>query len=715
MEIIDLKIIHGSNLWSDTDKQLVILSLDINFGNNIPKSDTEKFKENLKKLFVKDDIEILEKEGAGLIAYAVAYIARELQLLAKIYCPYVKIESNIKNEYIIILPFDIEKTAEFAARTAVKIASALLNNENYQIQTDIDKLLSLKRKYYLGATTSYILSEIKKEGIPYRQFNNSPLIILGYGVNQKKIKTAVTNLTSGLGIEIAADKEETKKLLAEEQIPVPNGIMISSKEELFEQIGQVKFPLVVKPLDGNHGRGITTNINSMDDVLFGFKLAQQISETVVVEEFVEGNDYRFLVINYKLVAVANRIPAFVTGNGYSTIIELIEQQNKHPERQNDNGAVLAPIVIDEITEKILSDKKLSAHSVLTKGETLTLKSTANISAGGIAEDVTDTVHPENVFLAERIARMFNLDICGIDIMAKAVDIPITREAGAIIEVNAGPGLRMHSNPQKGKPRNVAKAIVEMLFPEAGSSRIPLIAISETEDADSISQLISHFAERAGYKPGYNTSEGVYIQGHLTSKGNCSDFKHGQEVLYDPTLDFAIVQSSDKSITDSGIAFDFCDVSIINGFSEDYISDGHAFTKEQIKLKTVLLNSTKLNGYAIFNADLDQLQTLKAKAKCKVALYSARDENKVLQEHYLAGGIGATVENGKIVIYDKKKPIEIADIKSVLFSKNQDLTLNIILPALLAAYISGLKTTSFIEAISSFKTRRSLKKGSFLEA
>jgi len=707
MKILQFNIVKGANFWSETDKHLVVLKLRIRESEDEREIDVKDLTRRAGRLFANVSEELSKTPPAEIPFMLVGLIAKELMILAGIKCDYARTHPvNDKNECYIILPNEIEKATVFAANAAVGIVSKLLRKKLYdQLKPDQEHLISLRLKYQLGVTTSYILCEIKRREIPFRQFRSTSLIILGYGINQKKIRAAVTDNTSGLGIEIAGDKEETKKLLAEEHIPVPDGILVNTEEELRERIGEVQFPIVVKPLHGKQGRGVTTGINNLNDALFGFNVARKISETVVIEEFVKGDDYRFLLVNFKLVAVAKRIPANVTGNGSATIKQLIEKENRNPERGTTNEFVLAPIVIDEITEKILSDKKLTPDSILPEGQILYLKNTSNISAGGTATDVTELVHPENKFMAERIARMFNLDICGLDIMAGSIENPLSRKTGAVIEVNAGPGLRMHSNPQNGTPRNVAAPIVDMLFPKGKRARIPVVAVADSRGAHVIARLTAYFARLDKYRSGYNSADGVYIQGHLTSRGNCINFENVQEVLYDPTIDFAVVQYGDQSIFESGLAFDLCDVSIFSGFAEKHFqSNGNSDIKDEIKVKTLLIKSTAAHGYAILNLDIEMLEKIEKSAGCKLAFFSLNEKNEKLQAHFKKGGLAATVEKEKILIYRDDKIASISEIKNVfsLPEEDRDLALQIILPAVLAAVARGFSIDLITEGLKTFR-------------
>lgn len=532
----------------------------------------------------------------------------------------------------------------------------------------------------LGPTTAYLLSEIARRNIPYKRFYDSSLLMLGYGCHVKKLRTAVTDATSGLGIEIAGDKDETKQLLQEAHIPVPRGLVVYSENELRRVFPRVRPPVVIKPLDGNHGRGVTTNITDIDRAIFGYDIARDVSNAVIIEEFLEGDDYRFLVINYKLIAVAKRTPAKITGDGKSTIGELIDAENKHPDRGDDSSHVLAPIRVDAITRKIFSERKITLEAILPAGEVLYLKDTANISAGGTADDVTDQVHPENVFLAERVARLFNLDICGIDIIAKDISVPLTREIGGIIEVNAGPGLRMHTNPTTGTPRDVAGPIIDMLFPD-GETRIPVVAVAGNK-SEPVTQLVSHLAQQANHKPGWVAGDSIYLRGHKTCSGEKNCEGNITAVLFDPTVDFAVLEYTEE--IPPGPGFSRCTIGIFTG-----LENGEALAQS-------LFNLVPETGYAVLNADDDNAYELSAKLKSNVVLYSATDSDRV-HSHCEQHGWGAVMRSGRLVVYNGLYQVHVEEMSGL-----PGLPAEVVLPALVTATVLNFDTEGFAAALQNFE-------------
>ncbi|MFL5753682.1 MAG: cyanophycin synthetase family protein [Bacteroidia bacterium] len=688
MNITSIKLLRGPNCWSIQQKYLVVAGL------LVEEITAERLRLTVKRamqLFP----ELAEKhkyaqKKAG-IPELVKCIALELQCRAGMNCLYSELQpGENQGEHLIIFSYTIEKVGLQAIKAAVKIVDALIRNEKCPIQSEVNRLIRIKSEFSTGPTTLYILNEVIKRNIPYRQFDNGSLLTLGYGSKQRKTRTAVADTTSGLGMELAGDKEETKRILAEASLPIPRGIVVFSEAELKKRIQEVRFPVVIKPLDGNHGRGVTTEISTIDRALFGYAVARIISEAVIVEEFIPGEDYRFLIINYKLVAVAKRTPALIVGDGTSTIHELVTRENENPQRGDSEDHVLAPIKIDAITQKIMLEKKLTLDSVLASGQILTLKDTANISAGGTATDVTDLVHPENAFLAERVARMFNLDICGLDIVATAVDVPLTRDIGAIIEVNAGPGLRMHSNPQKGTPRNVAAPILDMLFPDPLSARIPIIAVHGNPLSGMICRIIAHIAKQAGNKPGCCSVEGIFINDHHVYEGNCTGYLSAQDVLFDPIIDIAVLECGSKGIRNRGLAFDQCDVSVVPQVEEE----------EDLRTCEVLVWSTDNKGYVVLDADNELSYGLKDKAHSKVALYSMDNFSDRIRMHCSQAGVACVIEKDPLLLYVGNMPVKIAALQEIPFtgSEKDPESVKAVLASVLAASINGFSPEMIRQAL-----------------
>lgn len=715
MKLMEIKVMRGPNYWSNYRKNLIVLKLDLQELEKFPTNKIDGFLERLKtlipSLYTHRCSEGHEggffkriEEGTWM-GHVIEHIALEIQSLAGMECGFGRTRSTIqKGVYHVVFSYELERAGKYAAKAAIRIAEAVIKGEVYDLEADIRAMKELNAKYGLGPSTRSIVEEARKQNIPFKRLNEGSFVVFGYGKNQRKIRATMTDFTSGIGIDIAGDKEDTKKLLGSAYIPVPNGLVIYDEDELKDVIDEVSFPLVVKPIDGNHGRGITTNIKTLEEALAAFHVAKEVSEGVIIEEFIQGLDYRFLVVNYKLVAVAKRTPAMVMGDGVSTIRQLIDQTNRDPNRGEGHENVLTTIKTDEITTNILAKKNLQLNSVLPIGEILFLKDTANISSGGTSRDVTDLVHPYNVFLAERVARILNLDICGIDVVAKDINVPLTREIGGIVEVNACPGLRMHLSPSKGIARNVSESIVNMLFPEPAKARIPLIAITGTNGKTTTTRLIAHMAKHAGHHVGYTTTDGIYIDGHEIHHGDCTGPVSAEAILFDPTVDFAVLECARGGILRSGLGFDECDISIITNITEDHLGlkDIHTI-EEMAKVKSVVARSTKKEGYAILNADDDLVYEMRKDVDSHVALFSMDENNPRIIRHCERGGLAAYIEKGYVVVSKGKWKTRIEKVVNIPLSLEgrAECMIKNIMPAVLAASIQQMPVDKIKEALQSF--------------
>jgi cyanophycin synthetase len=504
---------------------------------------------------------------------------------------------------------------------------------------------------------------------------------------------------------LACDKEDTKYLLEQAEVEVPRGDILSSESALEDACKYVGYPLVIKPIDGNHGRGITVDINSYEEALVAFKVAKEVSRRVIVEKYITGEDYRLLVINYKFVAAAKRTPAHVVGDGTSSIEELVAKVNQDPRRGYGHEKVLTAITINDLTKTIIADAGYTTESVLKEGEKLILKDTANLSTGGTAEDVTDIVHPANVSMAERISKIIDLDICGIDIMTSDISQPLSDTGGAVLEVNAGPGFRMHLAPTTGLPRNVAAPVVDKLFPQKGDTgRIPIVAVTGTNGKTTTSRLIAHIAKMNGHRVGYTTSDGVYIQNRMLMKGDCTGPTSAEFVLKDPTVNFAVLECARGGLLRAGLGFKKCDVAIVTNVSADHLGLKGIHTIEQLaKVKAVVPETVLPGGYAILNADDDLVYEMRRNINCNLALFSMDEKNPRIQALQRIGGITAIYENGYVTLCRGEWKMRIMKAENIplTYGGKARFMIQNILPAIIAANVQGISIEDTKAALETF--------------
>jgi cyanophycin synthetase len=577
----------------------------------------------------------------------------------------------------------------YAAKAAVAIAQALVDDLPYSLDNDIQQLREIREATRLGPSTGSIVEEAAKRGIPYIRLNKHSLVQLGYGVHQKRIRATIASTTGNIAVDIACDKEETKNLLEAAEIPVPRGTVVRTLAGVEEAVQKFGYPLVIKPIDGNHGKGNTTNITTWAQAEVAFEAAKAFSRSVIVERFITGFDFRILVINYKFICAALRTPASVVGDGEHTIQWLIDETNKDPRRGYGHEKVLTQITIDQFTQKMLDDLGYSLDTVPAKDELVLLKPTANLSTGGTSTDVTDEVHPANVVMCERIAKIIGLDICGIDIMASDLQTPVSENGGAILEVNAAPGFRMHVEPAVGLPRNVAEPVVDMLFPKGSNGRIPIIAVTGTNGKTTTTRLTAHIAKAARKKVGYTTSDGVYIQNQLMMKGDCTGPISSQFVLKDPTVDFAVLECARGGMLKSGLAFQHCDVGVVTNVASDHLGLGGVNSVEQMaKVKAIVPETVFPHGFAVLNADDDLVYQMRTNLTCNIALFSMDEHNPRIKAHGAKGGMSCVFENGYVTILKGHWKVRVMHVKDIPLTYGGKATHNIAncLPAVLGTYL-----------------------------
>ena len=699
MKIIEIKILRGPNYWSVRRTKLIQMKLDLEDMEQRPTNKIDGFRERLEAMFptmiehrcsVGTRGGFFERVDEGTwMGHVIEHIALEMQTLAGMDTGFGRTRgTGQEGEYYVCISYMEEDAGVYAAKAAVRVAQALTDNVDYDLADDIMKLREIREETRLGPSTGCIVDEAAKRGIPYIRLNKHSLVQLGYGVHQKRIRATIASSTGNIAVDIACDKEETKNLLDAAEIPVPKGDVVRSEEGLQSVIERIGYPIVIKPIDGNHGKGNTTNIINWEQATKALAAAKEYGRSVIVEKYITGFDFRILVINYKFICAALRTPAAVTGDGVNNIQYLIDEVNKDPRRGYGHEKVLTQITIDQSTQKMLDDAGYTLETVPAKDELVLLKSTANLSTGGTSTDVTDEVHPANIIMCERIARIIGLDICGIDIMATDLRSPVKENGGAILEVNAAPGFRMHIDPSIGLPRNVAEPVVDMLFPKGSAGNIPIIAITGTNGKTTTTRLTAHIAKTAGYKVGYTTSDGVYIQNQLMMKGDCTGPISSQFVLKDPTVDFAVLECARGGILKNGLAFQNCDVSIVTNISADHIGLGGIDSMEQMaKVKAVVPETTFKHGYAILNADDDLVYAMKDGLSCNVAYFSMDENNPRIVKHAKDGGYAAVFENGYITIMKgtwKIRVIKVTDVPVTYAGKALHNIMNC-LPAVLSTY------------------------------
>ncbi len=648
------------------------------------------------------------------MGHVIEHIALEIQTLAGMDTGFGRTrETKTPGIYNVVFSYIEENAGIYAAEASVRIAQSLVDGVAYDLAADIIRMKEIRESERLGPSTGSLVQEAVNRDIPWIRMGTNSLIQLGYGVNQVKFQATITQYTSNIAVDIACNKELTKKILTAAAIPVAYGSICVDEADLAACIEKISYPIVIKPLDGNHGKGASINVNNWEDAVAGLMHAKEYSKRVIVERFITGHDFRVLVINNQVVAAAQRVPARVIGDGVHSVEQLIAIENKDERRGYGHENVLTEILVNRDTLDLLSKRGITLESVPAKGEQIFLKSTANLSTGGTSIDVTDLMHPENIFLAERISRVIGLDICGIDIMADNLTQPLKENGGVILEVNAAPGFRMHLAPAEGLPRNVAAPVIDMLYPPGKPSRIPIIAVTGTNGKTTTTRLLAHIVKNVGYRVGFTTSDGIYVQNHMLEKGDTTGPVSAEFILKDPTVEFAVLETARGGILRSGLGFSRCDIGIITNIKEDHLGLNDIHTLDDLaRVKEVVIGSIKKDGWAVLNADDEYCLKIAESVRCNLAYFSLNEFNPTVIEHCLKGGIAAIYENGYITIKKGDWKIRIEKVTTIpltIGGKARFMIYNV-LSATLAAYLYGFKTEGIRLSLETFIPSAALTPG-----
>ena len=715
MKILGIQVLKGPNIWSTRRRKLIQMRLDLEEMEQRPTNTIDGFRERIEKLIPSlythrcspgHEGGFFERVEEGTwMGHVIEHVALELQTLAGMETGFGRTrETKTSGIYNVVFNYIEENVGVYAAEAAVKITQAVIDNSEYDIENDIMAMKKMRERERFGPSTASIVDEAVGRNIPFIRLNSSSLVQLGYGKNQVRFRATMTDKTSSIAVDLAGNKDETKRILTEQAIPVAKGSTISSQEELDEALEKIGFPLVFKPLNGNHGKGATINVKTRDEAIGAFAHAQKYSHRVIVERFITGHDFRVLVIDNRMVAAAQRVPAHIIGDGKNSVQYLIDAENSDPRRGYGHENVLTEITIDRDTMDLLEKLDYTLDSIPKEKEIVYLKSTANLSTGGTSIDVTDLVHPHNVFMCERIARVIGLDICGIDIMAQNLTELLTDNGGVVLEVNAAPGFRMHLAPSEGLPRNVAAPVIDMLYPPGKSARIPIIAITGTNGKTTTTRLIAHIVKNNGYRVGYTTSDGVYIQNSMLLKGDTTGPLSAEFVLKDPTVEFAVLETARGGILRSGLGFGHCDIGVVTNIQEDHLGISDIHTLEDLaRVKEVVVRSIKKDGWAILNADNTHCVKIGKEIHCNLAYFTLDEKNPAVVEHCKKGGIAAVYENGYITIKKGDWKIRIEKVTHIPITFNgivSFMTQNA-LAASLATFVWGFKIEDIRLSLETF--------------
>jgi len=722
MKILRTQTLRGPNYWSIRRDKLIVMRLDLEDLAEKPSNEIPGFYEGLIDV-LPSLVEhycspgyrggFFERVRTGTyMGHIIEHIALELQELAGTPVGFGRTRAtSTPGVYNVVFEYVEEQAGRYAGRAAVRLCQSIVDTGTYpqeELAQDLADLRDLCNNAALGPSTETIVKEAQARNIPWLLLSARAMVQLGYGVHQKRIQATLSSFSGILAVELACDKEGTKTILKDGGIPVPRGTVIQYLDELQDAIEEVGgFPIVIKPLDGNHGRGISIDVKTQQEAEEAYDLASAASKTrsVIVERYYKGSDHRILVINGKVAAVAERIPAHVVGDGRSTVEELIEITNQDPNRGDGHANVLTKITIDKTALNVLEKQGYELTSILAHGEIAYLRATANLSTGGIAVDRTDEIHPENVWIAQRVAKLIGLDIAGIDVVTEDIRKPLKEVDGVIVEVNAAPGFRMHVAPSRGLPRNIAAPVIDMLFPPGTPSRVPILAITGTNGKTTTSRLISHICRQTGKVVGFTTTDGVYIDDYLVEKGDNTGPYSASMILKDPTVEIAVLETARGGILRSGLAFNQCDVGVVLNVAADHLGIGDIDTIEQMaKVKSVVAEVVSAEGYAVLNADDPLTVSMAEKVKGRVAYFSMSPDNPIIHDHIRRGGMAAIYENGYLSILEGEWTLRIEEAVNIPVTMQGMAPFMIAnaLAACLATFVQGIDIELIRQGVRTFK-------------
>ncbi|MDP1980454.1 cyanophycin synthetase [Undibacterium sp.] len=664
MEVSRIRALRGPNLWSHHTAVEAIVACT---NEEMSIAGLNGFEDRLRALF--PQLSILQPTGHDdAISMGHVFELLTLGLQAEAGCPVTfsrttqTLEAGI---FQVVVEYSEEAVGRLAVELAEQIINAALKDQAFDLPAALEQLRDLDEDVRLGPSTGSIVNAAVARNIPYRRLTDGSLVAFGWGSRQRKIQAAEMDGTSAIAEAIAQDKELTKKLLHAAGVPVPLGRSVSDPDDAWAAALEIGLPVVVKPKDGNQGKGVTVNVTTREQLDAGFHAASEFRDDILVERFLPGNDFRLLVVGNKLVAAARRDPPQVVGDGKQSVRELVEQVNKDPRRGSGHSTSLTKIRFDDIALASLAKQGFVADSIPPKGQRVVLRNNANLSTGGAATDVTDDVHPEVAARAVAAAQMVGLDICGVDLVCDSVLKPIEQQNGGIVEVNAAPGLRMHLSPSFGKGRQVGEAIIASMFDDNDDGRIPIIAVTGTNGKTTTVRLIAHLLTASGLRTGMTNTDGVYVAGRQIDCGDCSGPRSARNVLSHPDVDAAVFETARGGVLREGLAYDRCQVAVVTNIgSGDHLGLNYITTVEDLAvLKRVIVQNVADNGYAVLNAADPIVAAMASNCPSAVIFFAADHQHPVMATHRAQGKRVVYVENGHLIAAEGKTrhSVPLADI------------------------------------------------------
>ena len=702
MEVTRTRALRGPNLWS---RHLAIEAV-------VSCSEAERsidripgFEPQLRALF--PAVGVLRAQGSGddvSVAHVLQIAALAFQAQAGCPVTFARTTATVEpGVYQVVVEYSEEAVGRKAFEFAEQVVKAALNNGSFDAEAAIAELRELDEDERLGPSTGSIVEAAVARGIPYRRLTRGSLVQFGWGSKQRRIQAAEIDSTSAVAESIGQDKDLTKRLLHAAGVPVPLGKPVETVEEAWEVALKVGLPVVVKPQDGNQGKGVTVNITDRAQLEEAYKNAAEYG-TVMVERFLPGHDFRLLVVGDQLVAAARREPPQVLGDGERTVRELVNIVNQDPRRGEGHATSLTKIRLDDIAIARLALQGLTPDAVPAKGQRVVLRNNANLSTGGTATDVTDDVHPAVAARAVAAAQMVGLHICGVDMVAETVLRPLEEQGGGFVEVNAAPGLRMHLAPSYGKPRAIGQAIVDRLYAHGDDGRIPTVAVTGTNGKTTTARLIAHLFTAQGLRVGMTNTDGVYVNGRQIDSGDCSGPKSARNVLLHPEVDAAVFETARGGILREGLGFDRCQVAVVTNIGEgDHLGLNYITTVEDLAvLKRVIVQNVAPTGYGVLNA-ADPIVAAMASVCPGKIIYFASDRHHPVMATHRAQGNRTVYVDGDSIVASEGSWRETIHLRDVPITRNGKIGFQVenVMAAVGAAWGAGVPWQTIRRGLSGF--------------
>ncbi len=734
LAILETRVYRGANVWS-YDKAIHLV-VDLGSLEDFPTASLPGFTENLLQMLpgLREHTcsrgrrgGFVERLNEGTwLGHVAEHAALALQQVVghDIRRGKTRQVKGVRGRYNIVYGYADEQVGLAAARLAVRLVNHLVKADpEFDFEDELERFILRAERTAFGPSTQAIIDEAVSRDIPWIRLNQHSLVQLGQGVHQKRIRATMTSATSAIAVDVASDKDLTTRLLGAAGLPVPRQESVRTADQAVAVAERIGYPVVCKPLDGNHGRGVCLDLRHEGAVREAFPVAQAQARRggVIVESFISGRDYRCLIIDGKLAAVAERVPAHVVGDGMSTIDELVELTNADPRRGVGHEKVLTRIKLDGSALELLGQQGYKLDDVPPAGETVKLTLTGNMSTGGISIDRTFEAHPENVEIAEEAARVIGLDIAGIDFICPDITEPVRETGGAICEVNAAPGFRMHTHPTIGEQQFISKPVVDMLFPPGTPSRIPIVAVTGTNGKTTTSRMISHIFKGMGRKVGMTSTDGVVIDERLVIRADASGPKSARMVLQNPRVDFAVFEVARGGILREGLGYERNDVAVVLNVQPDHLGLRGVDTVEQLAdVKAVPVEAVPRDGHAVLNADDPLVREMRRRCSGQVVWFSMAEPGSevrdMIDQHCRRGGKALVVEPSErgemIVVKHGRREMQLAwtHLLPSTFGGRARMNVQNALAAAAAAFASGAPLHDIRQGLRTFTTSYYLSPG-----